>query len=143
MKDIHRHLMLAATVAVLLAAAFFVFSAGQAANPAAITPDITNASNGVPLNSTAETLRQVSADELAANPAAFLGKRISVGGPVGNLLPDKGMFMLVCSCGQALIPVSYNGTLPAQGRQVAAQGVLRQDADGKFYFGAERWSYSQ
>jgi hypothetical protein len=88
-------------------------------------------------------LQSVSGDEMVANPAAFIGKKVALSAPVGALFPDRGMFTVTCSCGQTQIPVDYAGTLPAKGASVVANGTLKQDANGKFYFDAEVWAYEK
>ncbi len=117
-------------------------STAAAASAAVQTQPAVQSNPSAKVNSPSEPLQQVSADQLVVNPASFLGKRISLVAPVGALLPEKSMFTVTCSCGQTQIPVSYKGAFPAQGRRVAVQGTLRQDAAGQYYFDAQSWAYA-
>ena len=147
-------LIMLAAILIALSAAGFTLLKGQAASQANSNSSIdarpllaTNGSNSnqgaSAQNSTPVAFQNVSADQLVANPSAFVGKSVSLAGPVGKLLLETGTFTILCSCGQTQIPVSYNGTFPSSGRSVAVQGVLRQDASGKFYFDAAGWNYAK
>jgi hypothetical protein len=102
----------------------------------AITPWGCGKHNETQPIATEPQVRIVSVDDVAESPEKFAGT-IAVTGRVTEVKAD-GVFTLGCEDACVVVPVKFAGQLPPVGRDVVVHGQIKQGAEGRYLFDAQK-----